>query len=100
VKSLKGTDFLTQIKMLGLSCIHAKANQDVKTMFFGILILGFYTFVLMAILPFWIASIIFLAVMMMYLKATKIWKILLISALSIGAVVLLFQVGFNAALPR
>lgn len=100
LKSLKGTDFRTQLKIVGSSFKNAKTNQDVKTMFFGTVILGIYTFVLMAILPFWIASIIFLASLMTYLKATKFWKILLISFLSIGAVVLLFQVGFNAALPR
>jgi hypothetical protein len=98
-KSLKGTSFNAQLKVFSSSLQGIKGNQDMKTMFVGTLILAIYTFLLMAILPFWIASILFLTALMFYLKAGKFWKILLISALSIGAVVLLFQVGFNAALP-
>jgi hypothetical protein len=99
VKSLKGTSFNAQLKVLAASLQGIKGNQDMKAMFVGTLILAIYTFLLMAVLPFWIASILFLTALMFYLKAGKFWKILLISALSIGAVVLLFQVGFNAALP-
>lgn len=65
----------------------------------GVVIMALYTFVLLAFLPFWIASIIFLISVMLYLKADKLWKIVLCSCVAVGLVVLLFQVCFQAVLP-
>ena len=54
---------------------------------------------LLRFLPFAIASFIFLVVLMLMLRTAKWWKILLISLITVVAIVLLFQVGFHVRLP-
>ncbi len=65
----------------------------------GVAIMAAYTFILLTFLPFWIASILFLVGVMLYLHADKFWKIALSSCGAVGLVVLLFQVCFQAVLP-
>jgi hypothetical protein len=74
-------------------------EENTKRMFIGTVILGIYTFILLAFLPFWLASIIFMVMLMLYLRATSFFKILIISGTSIGAVVILFQILFRVPLP-
>jgi len=65
----------------------------------GIGIMFVYTFQLMRLLPFWVASFVFLIALMFYLKSTSLIRLTLISALTIAAILFLFQVGFGVPLP-
>ena len=65
----------------------------------GLAWMGIYVYVLLRFLPFAIASFIFLVVLMLMLRTAKWWKILLISLITVVAIVLLFQVGFHVRLP-
>jgi len=65
----------------------------------GVLIMFVYTFLLLRFMPFWLASFIFLVAIMLYLRSSKAVRILIISALTMGAIVVFFQVGFGIPLP-
>ena len=65
----------------------------------GLLVMGAYVFFLLKNLPFLVASLIFLIVIMLLLRSAKLWKILLISVVTVFAVVLLFQGVFHVRLP-
>ena len=74
-------------------------NMDIAFTIGAVIIMGIYTYVLMEILPFWAASIIFLAAIFCYLRSGKWWKNLIIAVLGVVAIVIIFQYCFNAALP-
>jgi len=74
-------------------------NQDVKSMFVGIVFMGLYIFVLLSFFPFWLSSIIFMIGLLLFLRAAKVWKIILISLLCVFGVILFFQGIFSAPLP-
>jgi hypothetical protein len=76
-----------------------KTNPNVFYTVGGVLIIFLYTFVLLANLSFIISSVIFLIILMMFLHATNIWKIAIISIITVALIVLLFQVCFNTVLP-
>lgn len=65
----------------------------------GVLIMALYTFVLLSFLPFWLSSLIFMIILMLYLKAESPVKILVISGGAVALIVLLFQVLFRVPLP-
>lgn len=74
-------------------------SKDTATSSVGILLMFVYSFLLFKLIPFWISSFIFLVGVMAYLKATKLIKGILISACTVAAIVLFFQVGFRVQLP-
>jgi hypothetical protein len=65
----------------------------------GLAFFGIYIYVLLRFLPFWLASAVLLFVCFLFLKASKLFKIVIISVLSIGGIVLLFQVIFRVPMP-
>ncbi|GHU36194.1 hypothetical protein AGMMS50256_32450 [Betaproteobacteria bacterium] len=74
-------------------------NPDIRKMTIGSAFMGIYVFFMMANLPFWIATLIFLFCMFIFLRVGKVWKIALIDLGTVGAIVLLFQVIFQTSLP-
>lgn len=74
-------------------------SETTISMLVGTVIMGVYTFVLLSILPFWLASLLFMIFLMIYLNATSIVKILILSGGGVALVVLLFQVLFRVPLP-
>ncbi|MDR1318637.1 MAG: tripartite tricarboxylate transporter TctB family protein [Treponema sp.] len=60
---------------------------------------GVYTYVLLPLLPFWLSSFIVLLASLLYLKASTVIKCIIIAAISIGGIVLLFQVAFRVPMP-
>ncbi|MGI5173492.1 tripartite tricarboxylate transporter TctB family protein [Treponema sp. OMZ 840] len=77
----------------------AFSEYDTISMAVGIAMMFVYSFFLIKLLPFWVASLIFLVGLMLFLKAAKWWKVVIIALAVIGLTVLLFQIGFHAALP-
>ncbi|MFA6785340.1 MAG: tripartite tricarboxylate transporter TctB family protein [Sphaerochaeta sp.] len=98
-KSVKGCGFRSQFAALIMWTKEAISNTDIRLMVLGMVIMGFYAFFLIGLVPYWISAVVFLITLMSFLKATKLWKIILISFLAVGLVILLFQVGFNVSLP-
>ena len=70
-----------------------------KNSIIALLIFAVYIFVLMRFLPFWLASLILVFVCFTYLKAAKFIKSAVISILSVGGIVLLFQIIFHVPMP-
>jgi uncharacterized BrkB/YihY/UPF0761 family membrane protein len=66
----------------------------------GCIMMFIYTFFLMQWLPFWLASIIFLIAMFLFLRIGKPWKAVVLAVLVVALIVLLFKYGFGAALPE
>lgn len=99
INSIKGCGFRSQVSSLYVWSKQAIHNTDIRLMGIGMLIMGLYAYLLIGLLPYWISSILFLIALMMFLRATKLWKIILISILSVGLVIVLFQVVFNVSLP-
>lgn len=77
----------------------AVTSKNTITMTIGAVIMAVYSFLLVGWLPHWLASFIFLVGIMLFLKAAKWWKVLIISAGAVGLVIILFQICFHAALP-
>ena len=65
----------------------------------GTMLMGLYTFVLLGMLPFWLATFLFMLLLMYFLEAGSIVKIVVISVLVTGLVIFLFQVCFRVPLP-
>ena len=74
-------------------------NKDIAFTIGAVIIMGIYTFVLMEVLSFWVASMIFLAALFFYLRSGKWWKNLIVAVVGVIAIVIVFQYCFNAALP-
>jgi len=74
-------------------------SRNTRVTLTGILIMFVYTFILLPLLPFWLSSLIFMTVLMYFLHATTPFKIILISASTVAAVVVFFEVCFSVPLP-
>lgn len=76
-----------------------KADPNTMRMLVGVVLMGLYTFVLLGMLPFWLATFLFMLLLMYFLEAGSIVKIVVISVLVTGLVIFLFQVCFRVPLP-
>lgn len=97
--SVKGSSFKGQWNEFTGWLRTAVKEPTTKAMLMGTLIMAVYVFVLMSFLPFWISSIIFICVLMFYMKAAKPVRIAMLALGSVGLIVLLFQVLFRVPLP-
>jgi hypothetical protein len=75
-----------------------KAKSD-REMLLGILILAGYTFILVPKLPFWLSGLIFLIFIMGVLNATSLVKAAIIAGVTVGSIVVIFEVMFHVPLP-
>lgn len=98
-KSIKGTGFRTQLSDLLAWSKQAIHDTDIRLMVIGMVIMAVYSFFLIGLLPYWLSSVLYLIALMAFLRATKVWKIILISFFAVGLVIVLFQVVFNVSLP-
>lgn len=74
-------------------------QPDTRNSVIGILLMAVYTFGLLHWFQFWVASLIFTIAMLLFLRATRWWMVLIISGSLVGAIVLLFSVVFRVPLP-
>ncbi len=80
-------------------------NRDMQSMMISTVIMFVYTFVILGLrignwqMPFWAGAILFLLMLIGYLRATKWWTILVCSGVSVALIVLLFEVVFKTSLP-
>jgi hypothetical protein len=97
--TLKNSKISNRFQEFGIWLGERRKDPAMPHIFGGILILGTYTFLLLPFLSFWLASSLFLLLLMLYLKATSCWKLLPIIGAVIGGIVLLFRVLFRVPLP-
>lgn len=74
-------------------------DKNSMRMLIGLVLMGLYTFVMLGMLPFWLATFLFMLLLMYFLEAGSIIKIVIISVLVTGLVIFLFQVCFRVPLP-
>lgn len=74
-------------------------HPDTRSTVVGLALMAIYTFVLIHVFQFWVASLIFAIAMLAFLRSTKWYWILVISGATVGGIVLLFDVVFNVPLP-
>lgn len=87
---------MAQIRQWANTCRHSKA---LKEMAVGIAILAAYTFILAPTFPFWLSTFLFMVFLMGFLNATSILYNLLVSAATVGSILLVFRVIFHVPLP-
>ncbi|HPZ15455.1 MAG TPA: tripartite tricarboxylate transporter TctB family protein [Sphaerochaeta sp.] len=98
-KTLKESSLAARTTTLALWFKDAAKNKDIQMMVGGMVIMAIYSFLLVGLLPYWIASTVFLIALMSFLRASKFLTIVLVALIAVGSVILLFQVGFNVSLP-
>lgn len=74
-------------------------HPDTRTTLVGLVLMAVYTLVLIHVLQFWAASLIFAVAMLAFLRAARWYWVLVIAGGTVGAIVLLFSVAFNIPLP-
>lgn len=77
----------------------ALGETDIRSMIVSVVIMAIYTFGVLGRVPFWLGAFLFLAVLMLFLRAGKLWAILAASAFSVAAMVVLFETFFKTTLP-
>lgn len=77
----------------------ALGEANVKTTVVSTVIMFIYTFFVVGEVPFWIGGFLFLVALMWYLRATRLWVIVVTSGTVVALTVLLFQVFFKTTLP-
>lgn len=82
------------------SCMKAvKEDPNTMRMLIGVVLMALYTFVMLGMLPFWIATFLFMLLLMYFLEAGSIVKIVLISVVVTALIIFLFQICFRVPLP-
>ena len=104
VNSLKGeknigSEFVSRFKIWGKSTFAALKTSEVQHMIGGLIIMAVLAFVLLGRIPFVIGGTLFMIALMLYLRSSKWWKVIIISIVSMIMIFLLFQVAFKTPLP-
>ena len=98
-QSVRGGGWRTRAAEAGAWIAGVAKHPDTRTTLIGLALMAIYTFVLVPLLPFWIATVLFTTAMLAFLRATRWYWVLLISAATAGGIVLLFETAFNIPLP-
>lgn len=99
VNSVKDGGMSARVHELSAWFVQIKGEAATKRMLIGTIIIGIYTYFLLGELPFMVATLIFMVVLMMYLKVGSFVKILIISVATVAATHGLFQELFRVPLP-
>jgi hypothetical protein len=99
VYSIKGSSVKVRVKQLIEAVPRGLKSKRFLNSAAALGMFWIYIFFLLKFLPFWLASLILLIAVFIYLKASSVIKCILIGACSIGGIVLLFQVAFRVPLP-
>ncbi|MCF0236992.1 MAG: tripartite tricarboxylate transporter TctB family protein [Sphaerochaetaceae bacterium] len=103
LRSLEGSSIKQRFIEIGNFFSSWIKDSVVHKAFIGLLIMGFYVYVLLGNLPFWLATFIGLTIFLFFLNFKKdaktIIKLLLISIFATGGIVLVFQIIFRVPMP-
>jgi hypothetical protein len=98
-KSVAGISFGKAARKSWENLKETLMSKPAFNVFAGLIILGIYTFVLLAFMPYWLASLVFLMFIMIYMRSASVLKAVLISCLSVGFLVVVFEYLLNVRLP-
>lgn len=102
-RSLKNSSFQERTGQLTRAFRQTLSSKTVHRATIGIGMFAVYVFGMLGKMPFWAASLLTLFAVLMFLRFDKTLltacKLFLISALSIGGIILLFQVAFSVPMP-
>lgn len=101
LRTLKGqrASVLTSLIICGVKGWFKSAESEWQRVLGGVFLLGVYIFLLIPIFEFWLSTSIFLISTYLFLRATSLWKMGIITLGSVGGIILLFQQVFNVNLP-
>lgn len=99
VESLKDGGVSARCREMKEMFGEVKGDSNTPRVLIGLAIMALYTFVLLGNLPFWLSTIIFLVLLMKFLGAGSMPKILVVSVCVTGCIILLFEVLFRVPLP-
>lgn len=94
-----GASFAGRWKEFGKWFADASRNKEYYFTIGAVVIMFIYSYLLLSILPFWAASLIFLVAIFLYLKAGVWWKSIIVAVGAVVLTVVVFKYCFNAALP-
>lgn len=93
------TTISQRIRETRQSSARALQDPDMHSMTICMCIMAAYTFLLLGNVSFQVGAGIFLVALMLYLRAAKLWKILVVSGVAITLITLLFVDFFGTMLP-
>jgi hypothetical protein len=94
-----GAAFWSHMRTSSVRFRQAFGDIDMRSMMISVVIMFLYTFFFLGRVPFWVGAVLFLVVLTSFLRAGKIWVILLTSGISVALIVLLFEGFFKTTLP-
>lgn len=98
-RSFKETGISTTVTQIKESAKQVVRSDTVKKALIGLCIMGVYVFGLLPLLGFVISTLIFMVVMMMFMKVGSLLKIILIAVVLVGVIYVAFQMVFGVMLP-
>ncbi len=101
IATLRGgdTSLGNQLALAWNHFTRAIRTPDVISMIVSTIFMFIYTFFIIGTLPYWLGAAVFLIGLMLYLRASKVYIIVLSSGVSIAIILLLFQNVFRTTLP-
>ena len=99
IQSLKGSSVGQRVGEIIDALPVGLKSKSFKNIMAALLMFGVYIYVMLRFLPFWIASILLLFFVFVYLESASLIKSALISVASVAGIVAIFQVIFNVRLP-
>lgn len=98
-QAIAGDGLRTRAREAGDWIIGVARHPATRSTLVGVGLMVLYTFVLVPLLQFWLATLIFMIALLGYLRATTWYWILAIAGGTVGAIYLLFTTAFNVPLP-
>lgn len=89
----------SHLKVTSLRFGQAVGEIDVLRMIGSMALMFVFTFFIVGNVRFWLGACLFLVVLMLYLRASKPWVVLIASCVSVALIVLLFEGFFSTSLP-
>jgi hypothetical protein len=98
-QSLKGSSVSERVRQVVKAAPGGLKSKRFQNSVAALFILGVYIYLMLHFLPFWLASLLLLFFVFVYLNAAGLIQCVLLSVFSVAAIVLIFQVIFNVRLP-
>lgn len=99
LQSLKGSSVRKNFRRVVEAIPRGLKSARFKNSIIALGLFAIYIYGMLRFIPFWLSSLILLFVSFVYLKASKLVLCAVIAILSVGGIVLLFQVAFHVPMP-
>jgi len=103
IRTIKEHGLKNSVVDLKNFCVEFVKSKQVHKALIGIVIFWVYIFLMLGKLPFWLATFVILSALLLFINWSKDWKkivkLLCISAVATGSIILVFQVIFKVPMP-